>query len=101
MFLFGKLAQTTVAYPTSAGSNALVVSSGSAVSTLSNNYVVSLYSNTVASTVGATLLATSNVSGNTITFPNALTVGNYYYTVVSASNTIGLSPGVTSAIVRR
>jgi len=101
MSLLGSLANILQSTPTSVGGNTLAISAGSAVSTLTNSYVVQLYSNTVSSTVGATLLATSNTTANTLTFPNALTVGNYYYTVVSASNSFGVSPGKVSAIVQR
>jgi hypothetical protein len=87
--------------PTSTTANTLVVSTTSAVATWSdNNYIVRLYSNTSASTVGGTLLATSNLSATSITFPNSLTPGNYYYTIISASNIFGTSMGLIGPLAQ-
>jgi len=59
-----------------------------------------LYSNTTSSTAGSTLVTTSNISANAITFSSALTPGNYYYSIAYSSNATGVSIGTISAIVQ-
>jgi len=96
MSLLGPISSAVTAPPDAVAANTLVITSGSAVANWSNNYVMQLYSNTTASTVGSTLVTTSNISGSSVTFSSTLTPGNYYYSVAYTSNPQGVSIGFNS-----
>ena len=65
------------------------------------NYTVKLYTNTTATTSGATLVSTITTSNLTYTFTGlSLVLNNYLYTTVFATGTVSTTSTVSSAITQ-